>query len=94
MNITAHQKEKNEERKMGMKKAGERRRQSTYFRKAVCYSSAVVQGQHGKKGFEGSAWGSWDPREGQPPFRTNPNGAGDRITTLRRLLIGSVQRTW
>ena len=93
MNITAHQKEKNEETKMSMKKAGERR-QSTDFRKAVCYSSAVVQGQHGKKWFEGSAWGSFDPREGQPPFRTNPNGARDRITTLRRLLIGSVQRTW
>ena len=35
----------------------------------------------------GSARGNWDPREGQQPFRPNPNGAGDRTTTLRRLLI-------
>ena len=32
----------------------------------------------------GSARGNWDPREGQQPFRPNPNGAGDRTTTLRR----------
>ena len=38
----------------------------------------------------GSARGNWDPREGQQPFRPNPNGAGDRTTTLRRLLIGAV----
>ena len=38
----------------------------------------------------GSAWGNWDPREGQQPFRPNPNGAGDRTTTLRRRLIGAV----
>ena len=37
----------------------------------------------------GSARGNWDPREGQQPFRPNPNGAGDRTTTLRRLLIGA-----
>ena len=28
-----------------------------------------------------------DPREGQQQFRFNPNGVGDRTTTLRRLLI-------
>ena len=39
----------------------------------------------------GSVWGNWDPREGQQPFRPNPNGVGDRLTTLRRLLIGAVQ---
>ena len=27
-------------------------------------------------------------RKSQQPFRPNPNGAGDRTTTLRRLLIG------
>ena len=41
----------------------------------------------------GSARGNWDPREGQQPFRPNPNGAGDRTTTLRRLLIGAVFRS-
>ena len=40
---------------------------------------------------EGSARGNWDPREGQQPFRTNPNEVGDRTNTLRRLLIGVVQ---
>ena len=45
MNVTAHQeKEKNEKTKTAMKKAGERRRQATHFRKAVCCSSAIVQG--------------------------------------------------
>ena len=39
MNVTAHQ-----EKKTGMKKAGERRKQSTDFTKAVCCPSAVVQG--------------------------------------------------
>ena len=38
---------------------------------------------------KGSARGNWDPQEGQQPFRPNPNGAGDRTTTLRRLLIGA-----
>ena len=38
---------------------------------------------------KGSARGNWDPREGQQPSRPNPNGAGDLITTLRRLLIGA-----
>ena len=47
------------------------------------------RGQHSEK-MKGSAWGNWDPREGQQPFRPNPNGAGDRTTTLRRLLIGAV----
>ena len=41
----------------------------------------------------GSARGNWDPREGQQPFRPNPNGAGDRTTTLRRLLIGAALRS-
>ena len=39
----------------------------------------------------GSARGNWDPRESQQPFRPNPNGAGDRTTTLRQLLIGAVK---
>ena len=40
---------------------------------------------------KGSARGNWDPREGQQPFRPNPNEVGDRTTTLRRLLIGAAQ---
>ena len=46
------------------------------------------RGQHSEK-TKGSARGNWDPREGQQPFRPNPNGAWDRTTTLRRLLIGA-----
>ena len=49
------------------------------------------RGQHSEK-IKGSAWGNWNPREDQQPFRPNPNGVGDRTTTLRRLLIGAVQR--
>ena len=44
------------------------------------------RGQHSEK-MKGSVRGNWDPREGQQPFRPNPNGVGDRTTTLRRLLI-------
>ena len=94
MNVTAHQeKEENEETKKGKRGAGEkkkkRKKQATDFKDAVCCPSAVVQGQHSEK-MKGSARGNWDPREGQHPFRPNPNGAGDRTTTLRRLLIGGV----
>ena len=38
-----------------------------------------------------SAWGKWDSGEGQQPFQPNKNGVEDGTTTLRRLLIGSVQ---
>ena len=45
MNVTAHQeKEKNEETKMGKRKAGKERRQATEFKEAVCCPSAVVLG--------------------------------------------------
>ena len=47
------------------------------------------RGQRSEK-MKGSAWGNWDPWEGQQPFRPNPNGVGDRTTTLRQLLIGAV----
>ena len=33
-------------------------------------------------------------REVQHPFRLNPNGVGDRTTTLRRLLIGAEPFVW
>ena len=47
--------------------------------------------QHGEKMVvRGECPGSWDFLEGQQPFRPNPNGVGDRTTTLRRLFIGAV----
>ena len=91
MNVTAHQeKEENEETKKGKRRAGEKKKtkHATDFKDAVCCSSAVVQGAAKRKN-EGNAWGNWDPREGQQPFRPNPNGAGDCTTTMRRLLIGA-----
>ena len=33
------------------------------------------RGQHSEK-IKGSARGVWDPRKGQQPFRSNPNGRG------------------
>ena len=93
MNFTAHQeKEKNEETKKG--KRGQERRKKESRRPVLKKLCAALlrsfRGQHSKK-MEGSALGNWNPREGQQPFRPNPNGAGDRTTTLRRLLIGADQ---
>ena len=92
MNVAAHQeKEKNEKTKTGKIKAVERRRQATSFKRLKTKSclSAIVQGAARRKNSlcEGSARSDWDPWEGQKPFRPKPNGAEDRITTLRRLLI-------
>ena len=86
MNVTAHQeKEKNEETKKGKRKKENKRP----IRKKLCAALLrSFRGQHSEK-TKGSAWGNWDPREGQQPFRPNPNGVGDRTTTLRRLLIGA-----
>ena len=47
MNVTAHhEKEKNEETKMGKSRAGEKRKrkQVTDFEEAMCCPTAVVQG--------------------------------------------------
>ena len=90
MNVSAHQ-EKDE--KTDKRKAGEERRQETDFKEAECCSSAVIQGAAWRKMVcvGGSFRGNWDPREDQQSFRPNPNGVGDRTTTLRRLLIGAVQ---
>ena len=68
MNAAAHQeKEKNE--KTGKRKVEEERRQVD-FKEAACYPSAVVQGAARRKNglCDGSAWGNWNPREGQQPF--------------------------
>ena len=90
MNVIAHQeKKKNEETKTSKRRAEERKRkQAADFEEAVCCPSAIVQWQVSEK-IKGSAWGNWGPREGQQSFRPNPNGVGDRNTTLRRLLIGA-----
>ena len=70
------------------------KREDNPILKRLC--AALLQsfrGLHDKKNglCEGSARGNWDPREVQQSFEPNPNGVGDRITTLRRLLIGAVQ---
>ena len=91
MNVTAHQEKKeNEETKKDKRGAGERKRENRrpILRKLCAAFLRSFRGQHSEK-MKGSAWGNWDPREGQQPFRPNPNGAGDRTTTLRRLLIGA-----
>ena len=91
MNVTAHQeKEENEETKKGKSRAGERKRENRrpILKKLRAALLRSFRGQHSEK-MKGSARGNWDLREGQQPFRLNPNGAGDRTTTLRRLLIGA-----
>ena len=77
---------------MGKRKAGEERKQAD-FNEDACCPSAVVQGAAQRKNSlcEGSGWGNCDPRKDRQPFRLNPNGVGDRTTTLRRILIGAVQ---
>ena len=72
------------------RKAGEGRRQATEFQEAAYCPFSVVQGAARRKNglCERSARGDWDPREGEQLFRPNPNGAADRNTTLRWLLIG------
>ena len=57
------------------------------LRKLCAVLLRSLRGQHSEK-TKGSARGNWDPREVQQPFRSNPNGVGDRTTTLKRLLIG------
>ena len=90
-NATHQEKKKNEETRKGKREVGKRERKATDFKNAACCLSAVVQGAAMQKNglCEGSARGSWDPRESQQPFRPNPNGVGDRTTTLKRLLIGT-----
>ena len=92
MNVTAHQeKGENEETKKGKRRAGEKKRENKrLILKKLCAALLwSFRGQHSEK-MKGSARGNWDPRKGQQSFRPNPNGAGDRTTTLRRLLIGAV----
>ena len=86
MNVTAHQEK---ETKKGKRGAGEKKENRRPILKKLC--AALLRSfrrQHSEK-IKGSARGNWDPREGQQPFRPNPNGAGDRTITLRRLLISA-----
>ena len=76
--------EMNKETKTG------KRKQATNFKEAVCCSSAVLQGAEQRKNKGECPGYNWDPREVQQPFRPNSNGVGDRITTLRRMLIGAI----
>ena len=73
-------------------RVGQERRKSENRRPILRMLCAALlrsfRGKHCEK-MNGSARGNWDPREGQQPFRSNPNGVGDRTTTLRRLLIGA-----
>ena len=90
MNVTVHQeKEKNDETETGKNRA-EREKESRrpILRKLCAALLRLFRGQHNEK-MKVNAQGIWDSREGQQPFRTNPNGVGDRTTTLRRLLIGA-----
>ena len=66
MNVTAHQ-EKNDETKMGKRRAEEEKKQATNFKEAGCCLSAIIHGEAQQKN-EGVAWGKWDPQEGQWPF--------------------------
>ena len=91
MNVTAHQeKEKNEKTKKGKRREGEKKSENRrpILKKLCAALLRSFRGQHSEK-IKGSARGNWDPREGQQPFLPNPNGIGDRTTTLRRLLIGA-----
>ena len=72
MNVAAHQEK--EKTKTAKRKAGEKRRQATDFKEAVCCPSAVVQGKNGEKmicvtgvpgvtGTLGKANGHFDPTQ-------------------------------
>ena len=87
MNVTTDQeKQNNEDRARGRQEKRENRR--PILKKLCAAFLRSFRGQHGEK-IKGSARGNWDPLESQQPFRPNPNGIGDRTTTLRRLLIGA-----
>ena len=89
INVTAHQeKKKNEETKTGKKRKRENR--GLILKKLCAARLRLLRGQRSEK-MKGSARGICDFSECQQPFRLNPNGFGDRTTTLRWLLIGAEQ---
>ena len=88
MNVATHQEKDNNER-TGKGEVGEERKQTTEFKETACCPSTVVHGGCTAKNSlcEGSAQSNWVPREGQQPFRPDPNEVGDRIITWRWLLV-------
>ena len=89
MNVANHQEERNEKTKRGKRQA-EEERQMTILKKLRAALLRSFRGQHGEKmvcarGVPGVS-GILGKEQ---PFRPNPNGVGDRTTTLRRLLIGA-----
>ena len=89
MNVTTHQ----EKEKKGKRGAGEKKRENKrpILEKLCAALLRSFRGQHSEE-MKGSARGNWNPWKVQQPFRPNPNGVGDRTTTLRRLLIGAVEK--
>ena len=87
MNLAAHQEKENE--KTVKRKAVEERKQPILerLRAALVRSFRVHHGE--KMVYKVNTRDNWDSWEGQQPFRPNPNGVGNRATTLRRLLIGA-----
>ena len=90
MNVASHQVK---DKKKVKRKAREERKQATSFKEAGCCLSVVVQGAAWRKNglFGANAQDDWDLREGQQPFRPNPNRVWDLIIMLRRVLICAVQ---
>ena len=69
----------------GQKKRKRKNRQSI-MKKLCAALLQSIRGQHSKE-MKGNACGNWDPREGQLPFRPNPNEVKDCTTMLMELLI-------
>ena len=88
-NVASHQKKKND--KTGKRERQEKKRENIRppsERPRLPFSRS--ESSTTKNGlYESSAWGDEDPQKGPQPFRPNPNGVGDRTTTLRWLLIGA-----
>ena len=93
MNVTAHQERRMRRQRRAREGQTKRKREKKRpILKKLC--AALLQsfrGQHSKK-IKWSARGNWEPREGQQPFRPNPNGVGDSTTMLRGLLIGAEKK--
>ena len=90
MNVTADQEKARMRRRRRARVGQEKRKRENrppILRKLCAVLLRSFRGQHSEK-IKGSARGNWDPREGQQPFRPNPNGVGGHAIMLRRLLIG------
>ena len=78
MNVTAHQeKEENEETKREREGQEKRKRKSRRpILKKLCATLLRSFRRHHSEKMKGSAWGNWDPWEGQQPFQPNQTGSG------------------